>query len=126
MTRSLLLARAALLALGLAGLAALSGPTSGQEPKVKPFVEPERAFRLGDADKDGKLTKDEFAKLLANNPRIKENPKAGDLLFARLDADGDGKLTADEFKRIAELGPGPGKGKGFPPKKDFRKKDEPR
>src|SRR5215213_1994403 len=120
MTRSLLLARTAALALGLAG------PTAGQEPKVKPFLEPERAFRLGDADKDGKLSRDEFGKLLANNPRIKDNPKAADFLFGRLDANGDGSLSADEFKKIADLGPAADKGKGFPPKKDFPRKEEPK
>ncbi|HKB04546.1 MAG TPA: DUF1553 domain-containing protein [Gemmataceae bacterium] len=125
MTRSLLLVRTALLTLGLAGLAALSGPSSGQEPKVKPFLEPERAFRLGDADKDGKLSKDEFARLLANSPRMKENPKAADFLFTRLDANGDGFLSADEFKKVTELGPA-GKGKAFPPKKDFPRKDDPK
>jgi len=115
-------ARATLLAACLVGLTFLSTDISGQEPKVKPAVDPERAFQLGDADKDGKLTKDEFAKLMANNPRVKDNPKAADFLFNRLDADGDGKLTLDEFKKIADLAPK----KEFPPKKDFlRKKDQP-
>jgi cytochrome c553 len=115
-------ARATLLAACLVGLTFLSTDISGQEPKVKPAVDPERAFQLGDADKDGKLTKDEFAKLMANNPRVKDNPKAADFLFNRLDADGDGKLTLDEFKKIADLAPK----KDFPPKKDFlRKKDQP-
>src|SRR5262245_2883253 len=110
------------------GLASLSTDTSGQEPKVKPAGDPDRAFQLGDADKDGKLTRDEFAKLMANNPRVKDNPKAADFLFNRLDSDGDGKLTLDEFKKIADLAPK----KDFPPKKDFlqkkdffRKKDQP-
>src|SRR5262245_53175378 len=110
------------------GLASLSTDTSGQEPKVKPAVDPERAFQLGDTDKDGKLTRDEFGKLMANNPRVKDNPKAADFLFNRLDADGDGQLTLDEFKKIADLAPK----KDFPPKKDFlpkkdffRKKDQP-
>jgi hypothetical protein len=131
MSRSLLLARVAVLGVGLVGLAALTEPTAGQDPKVKPFLDPERAFRLSDADKDGKLSKDEFQKATANNPRLKDNPKAADFLFARLDENRDGSLSADEFKKIAELGPGPGKGK-FDPKKSFGprkgppKKDTPR
>ncbi|MBO0699008.1 MAG: DUF1553 domain-containing protein [Zavarzinella sp.] len=126
MTRSLLLARAGLLALSLAGLAALSGPSSGQEPKVKPFLDLEGAFKVGDTNKDGKLSKEEFEKLLSNLPRIKDNPKAADFLFNRLDTNGDGFLSLDEFKKIAELGPGTGKGKQFAPKKDVARKDEPK
>jgi len=118
----LFVARITFLAGCLVGLAALSADSSGQEPKVKPAVDPDRAFQLGDTDKDGKLTKEEFAQLMANNPRVKDNPKAADFLFNRLDADGNGKLTLDEFKKIADLAPK----KDFPPKKDFlRKKDQP-
>lgn len=117
---------AALLAVGLAVLASSSKEMSGQEPKVKPFVDPEGAFKIGDADKDGKLSKEEFQKLLANNPRIKDNPKAADFLFDRLDADKDGKLSLDEFKKIAELGPPGGPPKGKFPKGPFAKKDQPK
>src|SRR5262249_20655359 len=100
----------------LMGLAARAADTSGQEPKIKPFLDPERAFQLGDTDKDGKLSREEFAKLMANNPRVKDNPKAADFLFNRLDTNGDGYLSLEEFKRIAELAP----------KKDFdKKKDQP-
>jgi hypothetical protein len=123
----LFVSRAILLAGCMAALAALSADTSGQELKIKPAVDPERAFQLGDADKDGKLSKDEFTRLMANNPRVKENPKAADFLLSRLDADNDGSLTLEEFKKITDLAPKKefGPKKGFPPKKDFfRKKDE--
>ena len=119
MNRSCLFAsRAILLAGCMAVLAALSADTSGQEPKVKPAVDPERAFQLGDADKDGKLSKDEFTKLMANNPRVKENPKAADFLLNRLDANNDGSLTLEEFKKITELAPK----KDFAPKKASRRR----
>jgi cytochrome c553 len=115
-------ARITILAGCIVGLTCLSTDTTGQEPKIKPAVDPERAFQLGDTDKDGKLTKDEFQKLMANNPRVKDNPKAADFLFNRLDANGDGYLSLDEFKKIAELAPK----KDFPPKRDFfKKKDQP-
>jgi hypothetical protein len=109
---------------------ASSSEMSAQPPKGKP--DPERAFRLGDADGDGKLTKEEFQKLAANNPRIKDNPKAAELIFERLDADKDDKLTLDEYKKITEIGPALGGPKGkfgkgpFAPKKDFAKKEEPK
>jgi cytochrome c553 len=103
-------------------LVGTSTDISGQEPKIRPAVDPEGAFKLGDTDKDGKLSKDEFAKLMANNPRVKDNPKAADFLFNRLDANSDGYLTLDEFKKIADLAPK----KDFPGKKDFfKKKDQP-
>jgi hypothetical protein len=125
--RSLFLFRAAVAALGLAGLVALSGPTAGQVPKARPFLNPERSFERGDADRDGKLTRDEFGKLTANLPRVKDNPKAAGFLFDRLDADRDGKLTLDEYRNIAGPGPGAFKGKGFPPKAGFpKRKEEPR
>jgi cytochrome c553 len=95
----------------------------GQE-KIKPALDPERAFQLGDTDKDGKLSREEFAKLMANNPRVKDNPKGPDILFNRLDENKDGFLTLDEFKKIAELGPPGGKNKLFP-KKDAPKKSDP-
>ena len=108
----------AFLCAGFGALLLHSEPTAGQEPKAKPFADPESAFKLGDTNKDGKLSKDEFEKLLSNLPRIKENSKAADFLFNRLDENKDGSLSLDEFKKIRELGPGPaGKGK-FAPKKE--------
>src|SRR6476646_3261543 len=67
-------ARITFLAACLVGLALLSADTSGQEPKVKPAVDPELAYHPADTDKDGELSKEEFAKLMANNPRVKDNP----------------------------------------------------
>jgi hypothetical protein len=100
---------------------------SGQE-KIRPFVDPEGAFKIGDTDKDGFLSREEFRKLMASLPGAKDKPKAADFIFDRLDANKDGKLSLDEFKKIAELGPGPGgpKGKFFPGKKDFARKDDPK
>jgi len=90
----------AFLCAGFGALLLHSEPTAGQEPKAKPFADPESAFKLGDTNKDGKLSKDEFEKLLSNLPRIKENSKAADFLFNRLDENKDGSLSLDEFKKI--------------------------
>jgi cytochrome c553 len=111
----------------LVALAVSSADSAGQEPKVRPFLDPEGAFKSGDTNKDGKLSREEFEKLLSNLPRIKDNPKAAGFLFDRLDENKDGFLSLDEFKKIRDLGPGPGgKGKGFPPKKDLPRKGEPK
>jgi cytochrome c553 len=125
---SLGLRRLAALALLIAGLVALgidSDQAVGQE-KAKVFADPEAAFKRADTNGDGKLSKDEFEKLVSNLPRVKENPKAADFLFNRLDENKDGFLSLDEFKKIRDLGPGAaGKGKLFP-KKDAPKKDDPK
>jgi cytochrome c553 len=103
-------------------LATEADTVSGQEPKARPFVDPEAAFKLGDTNKDGKLSREEFVKLLSNLPRIKDNPKAADFLFNRLDENKDGFLSLEEFKKIRELAPK----KDFPGKKDAPKKDDPK
>src|SRR5262245_29330865 len=95
----------AVLAAGVGVLLLDSEPMAGQEPKAKPFADPEAAFKLADANKDGKLSKDEFEKLLANAPRLKENPKAADFLFNRLDENRDGFLTLEEFRRVRDVLP---------------------
>src|SRR5207302_9792049 len=64
----------------------------------------------GDTNKDGKLSRAEFRRLLASAPRFKDNPEAIGKLFTYLDADGDGFLSLAEFRKVATLG-GQGKGK---------------
>src|SRR5262245_59011223 len=120
--RNLSFRRLAALAVLTAGVGALlidSEPMVGQEPKARPFVDPEGAFKLGDTNKDGKLSKEEFEKLVSVAPRFKDNPKAADFLFNRLDENKDGFLSLDEFKKIRDLPPKKDfAGKGFPKKKD--------
>jgi hypothetical protein len=102
----------------LAGLLA-SGPDMGAQPKV----DPERAFRKGDADGNGKLTRDEWLKMASSSPRFKGNPNGGTFIFDRLDENRDGFLTLDEYKKISEIGQGPAFGKkDFFGKKEVEKK----
>src|SRR5436305_8827886 len=113
------LAAFAVLAAGVGALLIDSEPTAGQEPKAKPFADPEAAFKLADTNKDGKLSKEEFEKLVGVAPRFRDNPKAADFLFNRLDENKDGFLSLDEFKKIRDLAPKKDfPGKGFPKKKD--------
>lgn len=86
---------------------------------AQPKADPERAFKRGDADGDGKISRDEWKKLVENAPRFKAAPRGNDFLFDRLDENKDGFLTLDEYKKISELG----QGKGFFPKKQPDRKD---
>ena len=53
MSRSyVLVVRVAVLAGFMTGLALLSDESSGQEPKAKPFADPEAAFKLADTNKE--------------------------------------------------------------------------
>jgi len=67
---------------------------------------PKRVFSQMDADKDGKVTKDEFMTF-----HTEVATKAREARFDQLDTNGDGKITRDEFmavqleeaERIAEV-----------------------
>ena len=61
--------------------------------------DPAAAFKLGDADKDGKLTQAEFLKLVANAPELKDNPDLAKQVFDLLDADKNGSLSARNSRR---------------------------
>jgi cytochrome c553 len=64
-------------------------------------------FKRADADKDGKLSPDEFARAMAKSAKLKDKPDAVEKLFKKLDANGDGFLTLDEFKKLADITGGP-------------------
>jgi hypothetical protein len=56
-----------------------------------------------DANKDGKLSLEEFKKLgELGRGRGQDRPELLDRLFQRLDADGDGSLSAEELKKMGE------------------------
>src|SRR5690348_16580471 len=92
----------------------LVGHSSFAQPPGRPPLD--QLFKRLDANKDGKLSREEFGKLAEIAPRLKGNPQAADRLCNQLDADGDGSLTLDEFKKLAELLPRPGAAKGAPKK----------
>jgi hypothetical protein len=76
--------------------------------------EPAALFKLGDTNKDGKLSFDEFSALVSKGAKLKDRPEAVQALFRRLDADGDKFLTADEFAKVRDGGGGQ-KGEKKPP-----------
>ncbi len=91
--------------------AAPQEPPAGQkEPRrgqPRPFAE---FWKTADADQDGFISKDEFAKI----PRIQKLPEEKrDNLLKRLDKDADGKLSRDELERMGK----PRDGQGPPLKK---------
>jgi hypothetical protein len=71
--------------------------------KAKSKAELDRMFRLADTNKDGKLSRAEFRRLVRNAPKLKDNPQAVDRLFTRLDSDGDGFLSPAEFRQLGAL-----------------------
>jgi cytochrome c553 len=74
-----------------------------QDQRPQAF-DPEAAFKRGDANGDGKLSKEEFLKQAAEAPRLKGNPDLAKQLFERLDTNRDGVLTLEEFRKVAQLG----------------------
>src|SRR5947209_1325742 len=97
-----------LVLLGLVTAGFVAGRLALGQP---PPRDPEAIFKSADADKDGKVSKDEFKKFMANRPRFKDNPDLIDRVFERLDTDKDGFLSLEEFKKLNELPGGP---PGFP------------
>ena len=55
------------------------------------------AFNLFDKNKDGFITKDEFAEVSK-----KLSPAQIDAVFAKYDANKDGKLSKEEFRNLIE------------------------
>ena len=74
-----------------------------------------KLFERIDADKDGKITKDEYKKFFETvAERLKESGKgakiadklgdAADKSFEKMDADKDGKVTKEEFEKAEGFG----------------------
>jgi hypothetical protein len=69
-------------------------------------VDPAAAFKLGDKNKDGKLSRDEFLALVNKKGKLKDNPELAKQLFEKLDTNKDGFLSLDEFRAIQGLAKG--------------------
>ena len=69
-------------------------------------VDPAAGFRLGDTNKDGKLSREEFLTLVSKKGKLKENPALAKQVFEKLDANKDGFLSLDEFRGIQAIGKG--------------------
>ncbi len=66
-------------------------------------ADPEAAFKILDADKDGLLTEAEIGKLKESVALFRDNPQAILQFFKRLDADGNGKVTLEEYRKVESL-----------------------
>ena len=66
--------------------------------------DPEQLFKIGDTNKDGKLSQEEFLKLVSKGGKLKDNPDLAKKVFEKLDANSTGFLTPDQFKKFGELG----------------------
>ena len=107
--------------LGIVAVAALAfSPVAEAKAKAKAKKKGgdlEAIFKKLDADKDGKLSPTEFAKVTeefkkkkadaaAPAPAAKATKKAGkktDALFTKLDTDKNGSLSLEEFKKVNEV-----------------------
>src|SRR5215470_6240703 len=81
----------------LAGLLVF-GTALAQPPRPDPAT----AFRLGDTNGDGQLSREEFIRLLGNAPRFRATPEQAAQLFERLDVNKDGFLSLEEFRKLPE------------------------
>jgi Ca2+-binding EF-hand superfamily protein len=70
------------------------GATAADPKPKKPKKSPAERFAALDADKDQKLTTEEFVSKRKND----DQKKAGAKRFKKLDTDRDGSLTIEEFK----------------------------
>ena len=96
--------------LGVAGLLALTPSARADEeaaaakPKAKHGAK--ALFKKLDTNHDGKLSREEFAKIgehLKKKPDAKGKGKKLEKLFTKLDANNDGFLSPEEFKKLGEL-----------------------
>lgn len=69
----------------------------------------EHLFKKLDTNSDGKLSKDEFAKIGENakgkggNDGKGKGRLNGDVVFGKLDSNSDSYLSLDEFRKLSEL-----------------------
>ena len=79
------------------------------DKKKKKGPDLDTVFAKLDANKDGKLSKDEFSKVMEEIKKKKDDAaakkpaKGGKMvgqLFTKLDTDKDGSISKDEFKKI--------------------------
>jgi Ca2+-binding EF-hand superfamily protein len=90
-----------LLAAG-AGLALVATATA-QAPRPGQQLLTEGVFRQLDANRDGKLSPQEFTGLARISPRLRDNPDRVEETFKQADANSDGSVTPDEFRRFSEM-----------------------
>ena len=77
-------------------------PAPKATPSAKAAPSLEEGFKTMDADKSGKLSREEFAVLKDKTPYFREHPDQLDPAFKKLDADADGVLTLEEYRNIAK------------------------
>jgi Ca2+-binding EF-hand superfamily protein len=82
------------------GVAALIFVSTGPVDAAAKKNSLEDQFKKLDTNGDGKLSKDEFAKMGKGAKANAGNNKKTDKLFQKLDTNNDGFLSLDEFKKI--------------------------
>jgi len=83
------------------------GDKKGKRGDAKKRPDPAMMFKKLDANGDGKISKEEFAKIAdLRKGQGGDGDKAKEMmgkLFDKLDADGNGSLSEAEMKKMAEL-----------------------
>ena len=89
-----------ILALVLSGCVGITGAFGADANKkaAKKTNKLEALFKKLDSNNDGKLSLEEFRKIVEYNPKLKEKPAAVDKRFTKLDKNGDGSLSLEEFR----------------------------
>jgi EF-hand domain pair len=104
-----LLTLALLLATSIVVFADDDDKGTGKRKSKGAFGDPEATFKKLDTNNDGKLSKEEFAKIRENMPaKVKEktngkgNGQFAGKFFDMADTNKDGYLSLDEFKKMRE------------------------
>ena len=88
----------ALCSLALFGAVSLQAADEPKKPAAeKPKVNPEDRFKEADTNKDGSLSKEEYAAAFGKKDAAKAEER-----FKALDKNADGKLSVEEFKARPE------------------------
>lgn len=87
---------------GCVAMVAMVSDGNAQQEQAKKAKRLEAIFKKLDENNDGKLSLEEFRKIVEFHPKLKDKANAISKRFAKLDKDGDGAVSLAEFKLALE------------------------